>query len=81
LDLIGRLPAAAQAVSSFCCFCINTSMLRYRLVDQVVPAMWRSLAAARLRQDWPSGNAPEPEAWGRRIGSGAEISINKYAYA
>jgi hypothetical protein len=33
-------------------------MLRYLLVDHAVPAMWRSLAAARLSADWPSGNAP-----------------------
>src|SRR5260221_13819165 len=32
-------------------------MLRYLLVDHAVPAMWRSLAAARLSADWPSGNA------------------------
>src|SRR5258708_18737554 len=32
-------------------------MLRYLLVDHPVPAMWRSLAAARLSADWPSGNA------------------------
>jgi hypothetical protein len=28
------------------------------LLDQAVPAMWRSLAAARLSADCPSGNAP-----------------------
>src|SRR5215472_9415989 len=33
-------------------------MFRYLLVDHAVPAMWRSLAAARLSADWPSGNAP-----------------------
>ena len=27
-------------------------MFKYRLVDQAVPAMWRT---ARLRADWPSG--------------------------
>ena len=35
-------------------------MFRYRLVDHAVPAMWRSLAAARFKADWPSGNAPTP---------------------
>lgn len=33
-------------------------LFRYRLVDQRVPAMWRSLAAARLRVELPSGKAP-----------------------
>jgi hypothetical protein len=34
-------------------------MFRYRLVDQRVPAMWRSLAAARLMaDDVLPGNAP-----------------------
>jgi hypothetical protein len=28
------------------------------LIDQAVPAMCRSRAAARLRADWPSGKAP-----------------------
>jgi hypothetical protein len=34
-------------------------MFKYLLVDQAVPAMCRSLAAARLRADWPSGKAPQ----------------------
>jgi hypothetical protein len=29
-------------------------MFRYRLVDQRVPAMWRSLAAAKLIAELPS---------------------------
>jgi hypothetical protein len=33
-------------------------MFRYLLVDHAVPAMYRSLAAARLSADCPSGNAP-----------------------
>jgi hypothetical protein len=33
-------------------------MFKYRLVDHPVPAIWRSLAAARLRADFPSGKAP-----------------------
>jgi hypothetical protein len=37
-------------------------MLRYRLLDHAVPATWRSLAAARLRADWPSGNRGDSHA-------------------
>jgi hypothetical protein len=37
-------------------------MFKYLLVDQAVPAMCRSLAAARLRADCPSGNAPTTRA-------------------
>jgi hypothetical protein len=40
------------------------------LVDQAVPAMWRSLVAARLRVDCSSGNAPTTRVRGlisRRI--------------
>ena len=33
-------------------------MFMYLRVDHWVPAMCRSLAAARFRQDWPSGKAP-----------------------
>src|SRR5262245_27469182 len=33
-------------------------MLRYLLLNHAVPATWRSLAAARFKADWPSGNAP-----------------------
>src|SRR6516165_10563468 len=33
-------------------------MFKYFLLDQAVPAIWRSLAAARLSADCPSGNAP-----------------------
>ena len=33
-------------------------MLRYRLLDQRVPAMCLNLAAARLRAELPSGKAP-----------------------
>jgi hypothetical protein len=29
----------------------GVSMFKYRLVDHAVPAMWRSLAAARLSAD------------------------------
>ena len=36
----------------------SSPMFKYRLVDHAVPAMWRSLAAARLRADFPSGKAP-----------------------
>jgi UDP-2,3-diacylglucosamine pyrophosphatase LpxH len=54
-----RHPSLAQAVMApFMCWSFNSSMLRYRFVDHAVPATCRSLAAARLRADWPSGNAP-----------------------
>jgi hypothetical protein len=33
-------------------------MFRYLLLDRAVPATWPSLAAARFKADWPSGNAP-----------------------
>jgi hypothetical protein len=33
-------------------------MFRYLLLDHAVPATWLSLAAARFKADWPSGNAP-----------------------
>jgi hypothetical protein len=36
----------------------SSPMFRYRLVDHAVPAMWRSLAAARFRADCPSPEAP-----------------------
>src|ERR1700716_967502 len=38
--------------------CLSRSMFRYRLVDQRVPAMCLSLAAARLRAELLSGKAP-----------------------
>ena len=56
--LAERCPSVAQAVSGSLVFCSKISMFRYRLADQLVPAMWRSLAAARLRQDVLSGKAP-----------------------
>jgi hypothetical protein len=28
------------------------------LLDQAMPATWRSVAAARFKADWPPGNAP-----------------------
>ena len=40
------------------CWSFSSSMFKYRLVDHAVPAMWRSLAAARLRAGCASGNAP-----------------------
>ena len=40
------------------CWSFSSSIFKYLFVDQAVPAMWRSLAAARLRADCPSGNAP-----------------------
>jgi hypothetical protein len=47
-----RRPALAVMAPLICWFLIN-SMFKY-----AVPAIWRSLAAARLRADCPSGNAP-----------------------
>src|SRR6478735_5282004 len=37
---------------------MSSSMFKYFLVDHAVPAICRRRAAARLRADWPSGNAP-----------------------
>ena len=53
-----RRPALAQAVMApLICRSFSSSMFKHLLVDQAVPAMCRSLAAARLRADCPSGNA------------------------
>jgi hypothetical protein len=50
--LAERRPALAQAVmASLICWSFSNSMFRYLLVDHAVPAMWRSLAAARLSAD------------------------------
>ena len=47
-----RRPALAQAMMApLICWSFSNSMFRYLLVDQAVPAMWRSLAAARLSAD------------------------------
>src|SRR5215831_11842646 len=47
--LAERHPALAHAVMApLICWSFSNSMFRYRLVDHAVPAMWRSLAAARL---------------------------------
>src|SRR6476659_7750799 len=55
--LAERHPALTQAVMApLICWSLSSS--RYLFVDHAVPAMWRSLAAARLSADWPSGNAP-----------------------
>src|SRR6516164_8151925 len=57
--LAERHPALAHAMMApLICWSFSNSMFRYLLVDHAVPAMWRSLAAARLSADWPSGNAP-----------------------
>ncbi len=57
--LAERHPALAHAVMApLICWSLSSSMFRYLVVDHAVPAMWRSLAAARLSADWPSGNAP-----------------------
>src|SRR5262249_4661356 len=50
--LAERRPSLAQAVMApLICWSCSNSMFRYRLVDHAVPAMWRSLAAARLSAD------------------------------
>jgi hypothetical protein len=48
-----RRPALAQAgmAPPLICWSFSSSMFRYLLVDHTVPAMWRSLAAARLSAD------------------------------
>ena len=47
-----RRPALAQAMMApLICWSFSNSMFRYLLVDHAVPAMWRSLAAARLSAD------------------------------
>src|SRR5215471_7864331 len=47
--LAERHPALAHAVMApLICWSFSNSVFRYRLVDHAVPAMWRSLAAARL---------------------------------
>jgi len=47
--LAERHPALAHAViAPLICWSFSNSMFRYFLVDHAVPAMWRSLAAARL---------------------------------
>ena len=57
--LAERRPALAQAVTApLICWSFSSSMFKYLLVDHAVPATWRTGAAARLRHDWPSGNAP-----------------------
>jgi hypothetical protein len=50
--LAERDPALAHAVMApLICWSFSNSMFRYLLVDHAVPAMWRSLAAARLSAD------------------------------
>jgi len=47
-----RHPRLAQAVIvPLICWSFSSSMFRYLLADQAVPAMCRSLAAARLSAD------------------------------
>ena len=49
-SLAERHPALAHAVMApLICWSFSNSMFRYLLVDHAVPAMWRSLAAARGR--------------------------------
>src|SRR6266566_6433174 len=49
---------AAPVMAPLICWSFSSSMFRYLLVDHAVPAMCRSLAAASLSADCPSGNAP-----------------------
>ena len=50
--LAERHPALAHAVMApLICWSFSNSMFRYLFVDHAVPAMWRSLAAARLSAD------------------------------
>ena len=47
-----RRPALAQAVMApLICWSFSSSMFKYLFVDHAVPAMCRSLAAARFRAD------------------------------
>ena len=57
------------------CWSFSSSMFKYRLVDHAVPAMWRSLAAARLRAGCASGNAPTTRV--RRL----TLQRTRHAYA
>src|SRR5262245_5170003 len=51
-NLAERHPALGHAVMApLICWSLSSSMLRYLFVDHAVPAMWRSLAAARLSAD------------------------------
>src|SRR5262245_49726804 len=51
-NLAERHPALGHAVMApLICWSFSNSMFRYLLVDHAVPAMWRSLAAARLSAD------------------------------
>jgi hypothetical protein len=50
--LAERRPALAHAMMApLICWSFSNSMFRYLSVDHAVPAMWRSLAAARLSAD------------------------------
>jgi hypothetical protein len=50
--LAERRPALAHAVMApLICWSFSSSMFRYLFIDHAVPAMWRSLAAARLSAD------------------------------
>ena len=52
LYLAERHPARAQALMApLICWSFSSSMFKYLLVDHVLPATCRSLAAARLRVD------------------------------
>src|SRR6266404_7584653 len=59
--------------------CLSSSILRYRLVDQRVPAIWRSLAAAKLMAELPSGKAPTTRVAPTNLAHDAlERIVNRY---
>jgi hypothetical protein len=75
-----RRPALTQAVMApLICWSFSNSMFKYRLVDHAVPAMCRSLAAARLSADCPSGNEPTTRV--RRLISRRSDAIRHYPNA
>ena len=51
IGLSGAGSLAQAVMAPLICWSFSSPMFRYRLVDHAVPAMWRSLAAARLRAD------------------------------
>jgi hypothetical protein len=60
------------------------------LLDQAVPATWRSLAAARFKADFPSGNAPSTRVRRRMLVDASQtgqcqnsssVHLNRYLIA
>src|SRR5262249_39370787 len=59
--LAERRPSLAHAMmASLICWSFSNSMFRYLLVDHAVPAMWRSLAAARPAAGFLTDAASRP---------------------